>query len=317
MKLNKVKTTILVGVILSLFVVSSFAVQPAKTDAIDPFFTLVAKTNGGGVRPDYLNFFKQHCARIGINVDVIVQDWPTFVGELVAYRDFDVCYVALSGGGADPDFTGVYNENGSLNLFGYHTDMDYNATLGTGLNEWYMREGNLIMPPDSTERVQHYWAWEQYLMDEILPCQPVFAPKVYTALWSNLEGYSLLDGIKQSWGKMSFTGTHDGQLDATEIVTTDAAWSDLNPLFQDDQSSSTISTATMDTLIFYDADLSVHPHLAESYTFVNDTTVEIVCREGIMWQDDPDGTFTDEEFDADDVYFTLYAWANVSNDVAN
>jgi ABC-type transport system substrate-binding protein len=317
MKLNKVKTTILVGVILSLFVVSSFAVQPAKTDAIDPFFTLVAKTNGGGVRPDYLNFLKQHCARIGINVDVIVQDWPTFVGELVAYRDFDICYVALTGGGADPDMTGVYNENGSLNLFGYHTDMDYNETLGTGVNEWYMREGNLIMPPDSTERVQHYWAWEQYLMDEILPCQPVFAPKVYTALWSNLEGYSILDGIKQSWGKMSFTGTHDGQLDNTELVTTDAAWSDLNPLFQDDTSSSTISTATMDTLIYYDADLTVHPHLAESYTFTNDTTVDIVCREGIKWQEDPDGLFPDEEFDAEDVYFTIYSWATVSNDVAN
>lgn len=315
--MNKVKTTILVGVILSLFAVSAIAVQPAQTDAVDPFFSLVFKTNGGGVRPDYGNFLKQHLARIGISVDVIVQDWPTFVGELIAYRDFDICYVALTGGGADPDFTGVYNENGSLNLFGYHTDMDYNETLGTGVNEWYMKQGNLIMPPDSTERVQHYWEWEQYLMDKILPCQPTFAPKVYTAYWANLDGWSIEDGTKQSWGKMSFTGTHDGQLDNTEFVTTDAAWSDLNPLFQDDASSSTISTATMDTLIYYDADLSVHPHLALSYEFIDDTTVEIVCRDGVKWQDDPDGLFLDEYFDARDVYFTISAWATVSNDVAN
>ncbi len=316
MKMNKVKTTILVGVILSLFAVSSFAVQPAKTDAIDPFFTLVFKTNGGGVRPDYGNFLKQHLARIGINVDVIVQDWPTFVGELIAYRDFDICYVALSGGGADPDFSGIYNENGSLNLFGYHTDMDYNETLGTGLNEWYMKQGNLIMPPDSTERVTHYWNWEQYLMDKILPCQPTFAPKVFTALWSTLEGYSLVDGLTNSWGKMGFTGLHAGQIKTTEIVTTDAAWSDLNPLFQDDASSSTISSATMDTLIYYDADLSVHPHLAKSYTFLNDTTIEIETRTGIKWQDSPDG-HTGYTFDAEDVYFTISAWATVSNDVAN
>ncbi|MHA1556799.1 MAG: ABC transporter substrate-binding protein, partial [Candidatus Heimdallarchaeota archaeon] len=294
----------------------AIAVQPAKTDAIDPFFTLVFKTNGGGVRPDYGNFLKQHLARIGINVDVIVQDWPTFVGELVAYRDFDICYVALTGGGADPDFTGVYNENGSLNLFGYHTDMDYNETLGTGLNEWYMRQGNLIMPPDSSERIQHYWNWEQYLMDKILPCQPVFAPKEYTAYWANLEGYDMQKCIIQSWGKMGFTGHHDGQLDNTELVTSDAAWSDLNPLFQDDTSSSQISTATMDPLIYFDADLSVHPHLAESYTFINDTTVEIVCRDGIKWQDDPDGLFPGEKFDAEDVYFTLYSWATLSNNVA-
>ncbi|MHA1556922.1 MAG: ABC transporter substrate-binding protein [Candidatus Heimdallarchaeota archaeon] len=284
---------------------------------VDPYFTLVFKTNGGGVRPDYGNFLKQYLARIGINIDIIVQDWPTFVGELVAYRDFDICYVALTGGGADPDFTGIYNENGSLNLFGYHTDMDYNATLGTGLNEWYMRQGNLIMPPDSTARVQHYWNWEQYLMDKILPCQPVFAPKVYTSIWANLAGYDIEEGIKQSWGKMEFTGTHDGQLLNTELVTTDAAWSDLNPLFQDDTSSSTISTATMDTIIYYDADLSVHPHLATEYNFLNDTTIEIVTREDVLWQLDPDGLFPGEYFDAEDVYFTISAWATVSNDVAN
>ncbi|MHA1557372.1 MAG: ABC transporter substrate-binding protein, partial [Candidatus Heimdallarchaeota archaeon] len=109
----------------------------------------------------------------------------------------------------------------------------------------------------------------------------------------------------------------DGQLDNTELVTTDAAWSDLNPLFQDDTSSSQISTATIDPLIYYDDDLSVHPHLAKSYTFINDTTIEIVCREGIKWQDDPDGLFLDEYFDAEDVYFTISAWATVSNDVAN
>lgn len=52
------------------------------------------------------------------------------------------------------------------------------------------------------------------------------------------------------------------------LVITDAAWSDLNPLFQDDTSSSFISSATMDPLIWYDADLSVWPHLAESYTMI-------------------------------------------------
>jgi ABC-type transport system substrate-binding protein len=313
MKMNKVKTTILVGVIFSLFVASSFAVQPAKTDAIDPFFTLVAKTNQGGVRPDYLNFLKQHCARIGIGVDVIVQDWPTFVGELIAFRDFDVCYVALTGGGADPDFTGVYNENGSLNLFGYHTSMDYNETLGTGVNEWYMKQGNLIMPPDSQERVEHYWAWEQYLMDKILPCQPTFAPQSYVATWANLEGYNFTDGILQSWGKMSFDGTHTGQIDNTELVITDAAWSDLNPMFQDDTSSSFISSATMDPLIWYDADLQAYPHLAEDYYLVNDTHLRVEIREGVKWQDP--GGYPGEELDAKDVYFTFYSWATVSNDV--
>ena len=297
-----------------MFIASAVAVDPVQTDAVDSFFTLVAKTNSGGVRPDYLNFLKQHCARIGINVDVIVQDWPTFVGELIAFRNFDICYVALTGGGADPDFTGVYDENGSLNLFGYHTDMDFDPALGTGKNEWYMRQGNLIMPPDSEERVQHYWDWEQYLMDKILPCQPTFAPKSYVATWANLNGYNISDGVIQSWGKMSWTGTHSGQIRTDEIVITDAAWSDLNPLFQDDSSSSFISGATMDPLIYYDADLSVWPHLAESYAMLNDTTLQINARDGIKWGVDPDGLFTDEYFSIEDVYFTLFAWKYLSND---
>ncbi|TET29045.1 MAG: hypothetical protein E3J70_08080 [Candidatus Heimdallarchaeota archaeon] len=314
MKVNKVKTTLLVGVIMTLFVASAMAVNPTKTDAIEPFFTLVFKTNGGGVRPDYGNFLKQHCARIGISIDVIVQDWPTFVGELIAFRDFDICYVGLCGGGADPDFTGVYDENGSLNLFGYHTSMDWDVDKGTGLNEWYMKQGTLIMPPDSEVRIQHYWAWQQYMMDKILPLVPTFSPLGYNAQWATLEGYNMSDGILQSWGLMDFTTTHTGQVSDDEFVFRDAAWSDLNPFFQDDTSSSFISSATMDPLIWYDEDSTVWPHLAESYVMLDDTTMRITVRQGIEWDDDPDGLSTDEVFDIDDVYFTLYSWAHVSND---
>ena len=312
MKVNKVKSTVLCGVILAIFVASAVSINNVQAAQPDPFFSLVFKTNGGGVRPDYGNFLKQHVARIGITVDVIVQDWPTFVYELIQYRDFDVCYVGLVGGGADPDFTGVYDENGSLNLFGYHTSMDYDEDLGTGTNEWYMKEGNLIMPPDSEERVQHYWDWQQYMMDKINPLMPTFSPRGYLAHWATLNGYNYTDGVTQSWGKMTWTGTHTGQISADEIVIRDAAWSDLNPLFQDDSSSSLISGATMDTLIQYDADLSVWPHLADSFDMLNDTHLRIHVRDGIEWPDA--GTFTNEGFDIYDVYFTFYAWKHVSND---
>jgi len=308
-KKRKILFTFVIIFFVASLIVSS---KPMVEGKQKMYFTLVAKSNTGGVRVDYLMLIKQQVARIGINLDVIPLDWPTFVGELIVYRNFDLCYVALTGGGLDPDFTGVYDENGSLNLFGYHTDMDYDDALGTGTNEWYMRQGNLIMPPASEERVQHYWAWQQYLMDKILPCLPTFAPKSYTATWSNLNGYNISDGILQSWGKMSFTGTHTGQADATELVITDAPWSDLNPLFQDDTSSSFISNALMDPLIWYDDDLSVWPHLAKNLTHINDTYLRITLREGIKWQTDPDGNFTNEYFDVEDLYFTLYVYRYVT-----
>ena len=70
----------------------------------------------------------------------------------------------------------------------------------------------------------------------------------------------------------------------------------------------------MDPLIWYDDDLSVWPHLAKSYSMLNDTTLEITTRDGIKWCNDPDNLFPDEYFDIEDVYFTLYAWKYLSID---
>jgi len=285
--------------------------QPVKVDAVDPYFTLVFKTNSGGVYPDYGNFLKQHLAQIGINVDVIVLDWPTFVGELLSYHNFDICYVGIKGGGNDPDFTGVYNENGSLNLFGYDTSMDWSSSLGTGKNEWYMKQGTQIMPPNSAERIQHYWDWQEYLMDKICPLVPLFTTNNVDAYWANLNGYNVTDGLLQSWGKMSWTGTHTGQTNVNQIVLTDAAWTDLNPLFQDDEQSRYVSSLCLDPLFWFDADMTFWPHLAESYTFLNDTTILIDIRDGIFWPDVD--SFTNEPFDNEDIYFTYYVWKHLSN----
>ncbi|MHA1367664.1 MAG: hypothetical protein ACTSP5_14810 [Candidatus Heimdallarchaeota archaeon] len=106
---------------------------------------MVAKTNEGGLRPSYLYELETQLADIGIDLDVIIQDWPTFVGELISYHNFDLCYVAITSNAKDIDMRGVYNQDGSLNLFGYDTTMDYSATYGTGINEWYLQQGVLIL----------------------------------------------------------------------------------------------------------------------------------------------------------------------------
>ncbi len=143
----------------------------------------------------------QQLSQIGIDLNVRYADWPEFVGELIAYRDFDITYIGLTGCGGDPDFTGVYNENGSMNVFGYDTSMDWDDELGTGKNEWYMDQGLLIMPPNSEERIQHYYDWQEHLMDNILPIFPTFTSYGYVATWSELEGYNYTDGLLQYWEK--------------------------------------------------------------------------------------------------------------------
>jgi ABC-type transport system substrate-binding protein len=70
----------------------------------------------------------------------------------------------------------------------------------------------------------------------------------------------------------------------------------------------------MDPPLWYDADLSVWPHLAESYDHINDTHVRITIREGVKWTSDQEGNYTDEYLDVKDVFFTFYCWKYISND---
>jgi ABC-type transport system substrate-binding protein len=114
---------------------------------------------------------------------------------------------------------------------------------------------------------------------------------------------------------MSWSSAHTGQVNDNEIVISDYAWSDLMPIFEHDSGSSFIVKACYDPLIWYDADQSVWPHLAESFTMLNDSCVRITARQGVKWQNDSGSLFTDEYFDIYDVYFTLYCWKYVSNDI--
>ncbi|MHA1555602.1 MAG: ABC transporter substrate-binding protein [Candidatus Heimdallarchaeota archaeon] len=310
---NSVKKYVTLVIMFSILATSFYSTHIINTESVEPFFTLVAKAKEHSIHVDYLHLAKQQLQEIGI--DLYVMPMWSLIGELIAYRDFDMVSIGFSGGGIDPDFTGVYNENGSLNIFGYHTSMDFNETLGTGLNEWYMKQGTLITPPNSDERIQHYWDWENYLMDEILPCLPSFTSNTYDAYWNNLKGYNISKGILQSWGNMSWESTHLGQLNTNEFVIADYPWSFLNPVFQDDVSSAFISKCLLDPLLYFDDDNIIRPHLAESFSYINDTHLRIITREGIEWQDY--GGFENEPFNAEDVYFTLSSWATVSNDIAS
>ncbi len=285
---------------------------PSQVDGSSEFFfTLVAKTNGGGVRPDYLNLLKQHLARISINLNIQILEWPVFLNELLVSHDFDIMYIAIGPISDDPDMLHVFGE-GPYNAFCYEQSLDWNDTLGQGMNQWYLEQGRLIMPPDSQERVEHYWAWEQYLMDEILPMVPGFCSSAYQATWSNLKGFDKNNGLITSWGKLSWDGLHAGQTSTLELVLPGGDYINLNPLSTTDAASSSIIGATVDSLIEFDNDRNSYPHLAREIEMINDTHVRIHLRNGIKWQTDPEGFFTNEYLDVDDVYFTYYSWKHLS-----
>jgi len=73
--------------------------------------------------------------------------------------------------------------------------------------------------------------------------------------------------------------------------------SKLNPLIAIDSASSTIADWVFDSLITYDKDGSIKPALAKSYEFIDDTTLILHLKKGVLWSDG-------EPFSVDDVIFT-------------
>ncbi|NHJ49924.1 MAG: hypothetical protein FK733_19180 [Asgard group archaeon] len=293
--------------------VDNLASKLLLTPNVDPFFTLVFKTYDGSYYPDYANYLKQQLAVIGINIDISLHDWPEFLDLLFVSRDFDVTSIGFGGSKSDIDdlLQGAYTENGSLNLWGYDESMDWNTTLGTGLNEWYIQNGSSMIPPNSQERFDHYWNWQQYMMDELLLLTPLFNSKSFSVNWANLDGFNFSNGdVLHNWGHMSWDGTHTGQSSTSQIVISDNGWTELNPIFCSDAASQFVIDACLDKLIYWDTDCSFYSHLAESWNFINNTTLDITLREDIEWMDY--GGFTNEYLDAKDLYFTLYCLRDLS-----
>lgn len=184
---NRNKKTI-VFVLIVLISISSVSYFITKTESIEPLFAL--KARGLNSRHmDYLNLIKQHLARIGILlvIEYFNLSEVGFLGTLLAFRDFDLQIVEFPCYAFDNPFNPeLYSENGSLNLAGYHTSMDWDDELGTGRNEWYIQTGSLMEPNNSQERINLSWEWQHYMMDEILPCLPLFTQR------NNRSSYEIL-----------------------------------------------------------------------------------------------------------------------------
>ncbi|NHJ84987.1 MAG: hypothetical protein FK734_05965 [Asgard group archaeon] len=296
---------------LCFFNNGAFQISNIKCN-IYPFFTLTVKTFNNPLYLDHLNLIKQQLARIGIDLKIDFISTSLLL-ESEPYAYCDLVFMPISYNTLNTNFQKLFGENGSLNYWGYNIEMDYDAKLETGINEWLLEKCNSILPYNSNEHIQACWDWQQYFMDKLCPMKPLFTSKRYAVCWSELQGYNFTKGLLQSWGKMSWLYQHQGQINNNEIVIVDKPWADLNPLFQDDSASEFVSNAILDPLIWFEPDGSYWPHLAEEIILLNDTHLRIKCREGIRWQFDPENMFTSEFFDAEDIFFTLYSWAHLSN----
>lgn len=287
--------------------------------ATSPFFILDLLTNDipSNLRENICLEFQDYMEAIGIGVNLNVTDWNYISNQLYTRHEYDMFFVGVTSGKLfDADWFDFFAEGGDLNdAFGYDSSMDFNSTYGTGLNQWYLEQGRSMMPPNSTARINHYHDWQEYFIDNILTFLPGFNPYNFESMWSNLNGYNATDGLLNSWGKMSWSGSHLGQVNTSELVVTDWMWLNLNPLlqFSTDPGVTYTNNAIMDPFVSFDSNAVAYPHIISDWNHINDTHVRLSVRDGIKWQADVDGNFTNEYLDARDVFFSLYCYKHLAN----
>ncbi len=289
---------------------------------VPPIIELKAITYMRDPFRDYLNFLKQHLARNNIDLNVEFYSYCEFYDQLINVRDFDIYCMEITQDKTDIDFSNIYGTNGFYNFFGYDSSLDWNEAVNNGINDKYLFDINNDIGTNSSERKLLSWEWQQYLMDKICPIKPLFYFNDSKASWNNLIGYNSDHGLLKSWGKMEWDGLHYNQEAIFKIVIADNQWIELNPLFQYDPSSSFISKLCLDSLFWSESfnypieneTNGLWPHLVEDYSVINETYIRLKCREGVKWQNDPEGVFISEYFDAYDVYFSLYCWKYLSID---
>lgn len=239
---------------IALFIITSFVVMSAyNTNTInavqEPIANLVFKTNSGNpVRGDYGLFIAQYLRDIGIELEVKLEEWSVFVGELLVTHDYDCGIVGISGGAISPQFMSAYTEDGTLNMFGLEKVMPYQND-----SENLQREALTIV--DLYDKQAKYYEWQQLVMDKIVPICPLFTRRSYVATWANTIGYDYDWGWYDSSPYMSYDGLHDGQVSTDEWNDYDAMWQELNPLFIRDTTSGGITALTMESGLFVNPEM--------------------------------------------------------------
>jgi ABC-type transport system substrate-binding protein len=252
---------------------------------------LVLRTNGAGVRPDLGLFIAQYLRDIGFDVEVKIQEWITFSGVLCCSSTFDLGILEFNAGyyafgnnrypryitGSSPDMRALYTENGSMNIFNLNNDIPYN-----NISEEMQQTG--ISITNFEERQQHYYDWQELMLDKILPFLPLYSVTAYKILWSNTLGYNASWGLSNSLPYMSYDGLHAGQTNITHFNFADTNWYTLNPLFVTDSFSALVSDLIMEPIIQFSPEfVPTTTGLVNNWTKIDDNHYKFVLRDNLLW----------------------------------
>ncbi len=250
--------------------------------------TLKTSVGGWGVSPDIALYIADYLEDIGINVKVIVEPWDSnFSNNFPFTHDFDLALVSTTGVGETPDWRPYYKEGFSLDLIGYDFNMfglKYDIPY-CNLNEKMLDEGIEIM--DFPERQQHYYAWQELIMDQIIPLFPLFYNPSYEATWANTLGYESRWGIVDCLPYMSFNSLHEGQVSMDQL-NIESSWQDLNPIYrpvlQLDYDNTRILDLIHEPMIQWSPEqIPIKTGLIHDWIKIDDCHYKFFLRDNVYW----------------------------------
>lgn len=271
------------GQLYTLFVVINLITISSTTNGLFLKETtcpgnLVLKTNGGGIYPDYGLFVAQQLRKLGIEVEVTIEEWATFVGTLCITRDFDLGIRTFDFSTLDPDPTKHFSVASDMNYEGLEYDMPY-------VNESEELIQQALSNTNLTQRTETYIEWSNLVMDKIVPVLPLFNERKTIFLWPNTQGYEVGWGLVESLPHIRFDGYHEGQVSLDSFNLALPHWRGLNPLDNTDSVSDFMIDFITEPII------QIHPSthvplntgLIENWEMINETYYSFRLRDNLYW----------------------------------
>jgi len=243
------------------------------------------------VRPEMGRLITQAARQIGFDVQLDAIDYNQGVQKVIMEQDYDLFLVRLTAQSVriDPDVFIYSLHHPSQHASGRFNWAGYDNPEVTALAEAQRREMDPEVRREHVLRAQELIAVDQ-------PEAVLVYPKMTNAYRSDrLDNMvpQMGEGIGSLWTDVSMTVKEgDGYVRTGATV----ALKNLNPVAANDANEFKEIRMLYDTLLQVGPDGKVVPWLAESFSLVDPTTIDVSIRQGAMWHDGTPLTVEDVVF---------------------
>ena len=257
---------------------------------VEPMSLLTSNASFDPVRPEMGRLITQACKGIGWDVKLAAEDYNLGIGKVFKEKDFDMFIVRWTGRAnrIDPEtfISMMHSEGGAYNKWGYNNPR---------VNE-LAKAQQVTMNPDKRREI--IYEAQAELFNDVASC-PIVYPSMTNAFREDrLTGLVPMmgEGIGSFWSDMNVsTKSGDGYVRTGQT----SALKNLNPVSATDSNEFKELRMIYDRLIQVGADGKIVPWAASSVTAVDDTTIDIVLRDGMKFHDGKPVTIQDVKFTFD------------------